>query len=196
MRYISRFKNSIRASSVYSLAFMLTFALAAGLTTYEEAAAQAPIKLSADHDSSTDGNQTDIPEDTPRTFTITATLDGPANATGAGAIMVTVKIAPIDSTRYVASGGNLDAALTATIEIRENELTGTLTNVTITPEDDGIFHSDLKINITGEATGRFVEPTSLTLLDNDQDVTLSFAEYDGSDCHDPGNLYQRVRDGC
>ena len=40
MRYISRFKNSIRASSVYSLAFMLTFALAAGLTTYEEAAAQ------------------------------------------------------------------------------------------------------------------------------------------------------------
>ena len=37
MRYISRFKNSIRASSVYSLAFMLTFALAAGLTTYEEA---------------------------------------------------------------------------------------------------------------------------------------------------------------
>ena len=26
MRYISRFKNSIRASSVYSLAFMLTFA--------------------------------------------------------------------------------------------------------------------------------------------------------------------------
>ena len=38
MRNITRFKNSIRASSVYSLAFMLTFALAAGLTTYEEAA--------------------------------------------------------------------------------------------------------------------------------------------------------------
>ena len=49
MRYISRFKNSIRASSVYSLAFMLTFALAAGLTTYEEAVAQNPsVTLSAD----------------------------------------------------------------------------------------------------------------------------------------------------
>ena len=45
MRYISRFKNSIRASSVYSLAFMLTFALAAGLTTYEEAAAQPSVTL-------------------------------------------------------------------------------------------------------------------------------------------------------
>ena len=45
MRYISRFKNSIRASSVYSLAFMLSFALAAGLTTYEEAAAQPSITL-------------------------------------------------------------------------------------------------------------------------------------------------------
>ena len=48
MRYISRFKNSIRASSVYSLAFMLTFALAAGLTTYEEAAAQPSVTLTVD----------------------------------------------------------------------------------------------------------------------------------------------------
>ncbi len=172
MRYISRFKNSIRASSVYSLAFMLTFALAAGLTTYEEAAAQTPIKLSADHDNTAVGNQTDITEaGGVQRVEITATLDGPANPSGDN-IIVTLTVAPEDEDRYEVTG-------TMEITINGGNTSGNV-DLTFTPEDDGIYHSDLKINITGEATGRFVEPTSLTLLDNDQDVTLSFAAYDGS----------------
>ena len=173
MRYISRFKNSIRASSVYSLAFMLTFALAAGLTTYEEAAAQgSSITLSADVDVA-EGNQTDIHEGGNLvTVTVTATLDGAMQDTP---INVLAKVAPIDTTRYTI---DMD---TTTIAIQANSESGTGT-FQITPVNDGIFNSDLKINITGTTDpARFIAATSVTLLDNDQDLTLSFAEYDGAD---------------
>ena len=165
MRYISRFKNSIRASSVYSLAFMLTFALAAGLTTYEEAAAQSSITLSADHDGVMEGNQTDLLEESTDNYSVvvTATLDGPVDV---DEIMVTVKVAPIDSSRYEATPEEM------TITIGAGQTSG-FTTIEIDPEDDSIFHTDLTINITGKATGRFVAGTSVTLLDNDQDVTLS-----------------------
>ena len=176
MRYISRFKNSIRASSVYGLAFMLTFALAAGLTTYEEAAAQSSITLSADLDTDpANGNQTEIQEGgNAVTVTVTATLDG---AMQSEAINVLAKIAPIDTTRYtVPANGD-----TTTIVIQANSPSGTGT-FQITPVNDGVYNRDLTINITGTTDpARFVAATSVTLLDNDQDITLSFAEYDGSD---------------
>ena len=176
MRYISRFKNSIRASSVYSLAFMLTFALAAGLTTYEEAAAQTPIKLSADHNTA-EGNQTDIPEaDGAKTVTITATLDGPANMVGTeNDITVTLTVAPEDTSRYEVTG-------TMEITIRGGDTSGMTNNLVFTPKDDGIYHDDLKITISGKTDpARFVESTTVTLLDDDQDVTLSFKEYRPND---------------
>ena len=165
MRYISRFKNSIRASSVYSLAFMLTFALAAGLTTYEEAAAQSSITLSADHNPGITGNQTDLLEEFPNDYevVVTATLDGPLDVDD---IEVTVKVAPIDSSRYEATPEEMTFTIT-----RDNPSGST--TIMINPEDDNIFHADLTISITGESTGRFVAGTSLTLLDDDQDVTLT-----------------------
>ena len=103
MRYISRFKNSIRASSVYSLAFMLTFALAAGLTTYEEAAAQSSITLSADVISGTGYSDRDCGGCRNATrITVTATLDGRRlQDTAIDGVMI--KVAPIDSSRYVAN---------------------------------------------------------------------------------------------
>ena len=173
MRYISRFKNSIRASSVYSLAFMLTFALAAGLTTYEEAAAQSPIKLSADVNTGTEGNQTDITEaGGAQQVEITATLDGPANPSGDN-IIVTLTVAPEDEDRYEVTG-------TMEITINGGDTSGNV-NLTFTPVVDGIYNDDLKITISGKTDpARYVESTSVTLLDDDQDVTLSFAEYDGS----------------
>ena len=69
MRYISRFKNSIRASSVYSLAFMLTFALAGSLISVEEAAAQREITLTVSPESIGE----DAVDNT--TITVTATRD-------------------------------------------------------------------------------------------------------------------------
>ena len=171
MRYISRFKNSIRASSIYSLAFVLTFALAAGLTTYEEAAAQTPIKLSADAD--TEGNQTDITElGNAQGVQVTATLDGATNPVD-NDIVVTLTVAPEDEDRYAVTG-------TMEITIRGGDTSGN-TNLTFTPVVDGVFHRDLTITISGKTDpARYIESTAVTLLDFDQDVTLSFDEYDGT----------------
>ena len=85
MRYISRFKNSIRTSSIYSLAFMLTFALAGSLMSVEEAEAQRTITLSVDRDTGTEGDQNTVTEgetyngntlESGITFTLTATRTG------------------------------------------------------------------------------------------------------------------------
>ena len=154
MRYISRFKNSLRASSIHSLAFMLMFALAAGLTTYNEAAAQNPsITLSA-------SPATVAEETASTTVTVTATL-----STAAGADTDVVVSIDSNATRYADI-----ADYTITVAAGATTQDGTFD---IAPIDDDDYLGDLTINITGAADNSFVTGTSISLIDEDADVTLS-----------------------
>ncbi len=161
MRYISRFKNSIRASSVYSLAFMLTFALAAGLTTYEEAAAQAPsVTLKAE--ATLGGNTvTSIMEDADTTqVTVTASL-----SRAPGSVMKIAVTVAEDDDRYTATDPD-------TIRVAVGQLTGT-TTFDLIPIDDSDYKGDVTIAISGTSPNSFVTGTEFKILDEDSDINLS-----------------------
>ena len=182
MRYISRFKNSIRASSVYSLAFMLTFALAAGLTTYEEAAAQPSIKLSVSPDDSIEEDDTGI--------SITLTAQASAGfADGTSVVLVTLGGSAVrdedttfemgDDYRITSPNFNDDGKLAITIntasDIGGNNVPNSSGSITlsITMNDDGAFERPETIEISGALAGSFVTGTSIEVLDDDYDVTLT-----------------------
>ena len=184
MRYISRFKNSIRASSVYSLAFMLTFTLAAGLTTYEEAAAQPSIKLSVMPDS--------IDEDqTGGSLSVTITAQASAGfADNTNVVLLTIGGSATrdedttfemgDDYRISDSAFNADGKIEITIDDPSDigGVTGVQNSsgsVTFQMElnDDGAFERPESIDISGALSGSFVTGTSIELLDDDYDITLT-----------------------
>ena len=94
MRYISRFKDRISGLSIHSLAFMMMFSLVAGLSTYQEAAAQNPsVTLTADVAS--------VDEDAAAaaTVTVTATL-----ATAMASDQTVTVSVPENADRYDSDG--------------------------------------------------------------------------------------------
>ena len=167
MRYISRFKNSIRASSVYSLAFMLTFALAGSLISVEEAAAQREIELSVDPKS--------VVEGATETITVTATRAGDAGVDD----VVTVNIPDDEDGNFTISGGGDsltagDEDRTIDITIASGDSTGTET-FSIEVDDDQIFEAFKKLTISGEASNVFVVSTTLEIQDDDHELSISAA---------------------
>ena len=75
--------------------------------------------------------------------------------------------------RYAVTVGGVDTnELTITVPIGVESMTGTFT---VTPEDDNEYKGDVTISITGEATGSFVNNTSVKMLDEDSDFTLTTA---------------------
>ena len=178
MRNISRFKNSIRASSVYSLAFMLTFALAAGLTTYEEAAAQPSIKLTVDPTS------IDEEDGVGTLVTVTATAS-------AGFVDDAVIVLSIGGTATMQDGdddmvydystitgtqGTGDNADKFIITIHGGQDPVDLTGenpLTINLNDDGAFEENETIIISGSLSGSIVTPATITVVDDDYDITLT-----------------------
>ena len=188
MRYISRFKNSIRASSIYSLAFILTFALAGSLMSVEEAEAQRTITLSVDRDTGTEGDQNTVTEgetydgttlESGITFTLTATRTG-VNA----ADTVTVKLPADDADNFAItqSGTIIEGtgdARTLKILFPENSLQDLMSTATFTlsATDDGIFEAPHKITFTGTALNNvFVVSTAITLNDDDHELELMASE--------------------
>ncbi len=171
MRYISRFKNSIRASSVYSLAFMFVFALAANLTTYEEAHAQRSIQLIVDAPDPAELMETG----TATTVTLSAehvVIDEDL-ALPTEAITITVKLPVLE-------GMNPDYAITDTdgtddgmVELTLTGASSNTVNFTITPRDDSVFEADRTISLTGEASGYVVLAAKIKLLDDDHQLELS-----------------------
>ena len=186
MRYISRFKNSIRASSVYSLAFMLTFALAAGLTTYEEAAAQPSIKLSVDMEN-IDENDGDIVVVVTATAsagfatqqTIVLTLSGTAKMVGGNTnddfeVGDDYRLAPSDfvDMEEDPNHGKLVFTIDATPLNGTPVLTGTKT-LNIELNNDGAFELPKTIVVNGSLSGSIVRSATIMLIDDDYDVTLA-----------------------
>ena len=186
MRYISRFKNSIRASSVYSLAFMLTFALAAGLTTYEEAAAQPSVTLTVDTDTNADGVQTTITEGngdvagSSVSVRVTAEFSGMATLQNPATVTLSLSGSATRSTDTVNNDYSVeDNNLTFTIGAGQSTFNHTLP---ITPFGDDVFEGDEMIRITGATvteingiqTNLFTESdATITLADDDFDILLS-----------------------
>ena len=195
MRYISRFKNSIRASSVYSLAFMLTFALAAGLTTYEEAAAQPSITLTVDTSTDT-GTQTSIDESLgvnngSVTVTVTAqasagfsddmrmielSLSGSATRTDT-TVFVTGDDYYISNTDFDTNmqDGKLllqldDPSMINGVSVHNSS--GTMT-LTINLNDDGAFERPETIIVSGALSGSIVRSATIDVIDDDYDITLA-----------------------
>ena len=174
MRYISRFKNSIRASSVYSLAFMLTFALAAGLTTYEEAAAQPSVKLTIEA-----GDPTSVMEDDASSpqVTVIATLSSLLQSNASVTLRLSgsaIRKVGENENDYDVTSGDLTFPISGS-------LTGQ-TTLTIDPFEDNVFEGDRDIVITGTVTTEingvttslFVESDlKFTILDDDFDIMLS-----------------------
>ena len=174
MRYISRFKNSIRASSVYSLAFMLTFALAAGLTTYEEAAAQPSITLTV--------SPTSLGEDaTQPEVTVTATLSDGATLDVDTEITLSfsgsASIGNADNYndyRVYDTPGRSTPVSTITFNIPDME-DSVEKIVYLNINDDAEFEGDEQIVIRGSSDGgHFVDqPDPVTITENDYEFHLS-----------------------
>ena len=96
---------------------------------------------------------------------VKATLKGPgvANTT-----TVALSVSPVDSTRaYLTS---VDQSIEVLGNAKDSEMTQTL-NFTIV--NDGKFFEDLELTITGKAEGFDDATATVTVLDDDQDVTLS-----------------------
>ena len=167
MRYISRFQNSIRASSIYSLAFMLTFALAGSLISVEEAAAQREIELSVMPESVMEGVDQ-------MTITVTATRD----TTLASADTLTVKIPDDEEGNFsITEGVNIEGTgkgRTLEVVIQKNAEEGSNT-FQITTVDDNVFEAYKKLTLSGTAenSNSFVVPATLELQDDDQELTLT-----------------------
>ena len=178
MRYISRFKNSIRASSVYSLAFMLTFALAGSLISVEEASAQREITLSVDPESVMEGVDQ-------MTITVTATRVFPLDDVGTplaidSADTLTVKIPDDEEGNFsitegvniegTGDGRTLEVIIPDECKIWEGSNTFQITTV-----DDNVFEAYKKLTLSGTAenSNSFVVPATLELQDDDQELTLS-----------------------
>ena len=111
-----------------------------------------------------------------QSITVTATLKGAAPATGDNAD-VTIEVTPADpeGTRYSVSGNENPIDIDGGGSTDSN---GNLTlrfDVTV----DGVFHQDLELTITAKADGYDTVTKTVTVRDDDQDVTLSFAEYNG-----------------
>ena len=194
MRYISRFKNSIRASSVYSLAFMLTFALAAGLTTYEEAVAQPSVTLTVDT-SIDPGTQTSIDESqgaNNSSVTVTVTATATAGFLEAQIIELTLSgsanMRHPDSTNFSAANdyalnpddreqsgdnaGKIILNIGASSNSANPVLTGTK-NLRITLNDDNQFEQPETIVVSGSLSGSVVTPATIMVIDDDYDITLA-----------------------
>ena len=175
MRYISRFKNSIRASSVYSLAFMLTFALAAGLTTYEEAAAQPSVTLKLSDTSSDNVDENANAE----SITVIAELSGMNMLQGDAT--VTLSLGGTATRKDGDDENDYEVTGTLSITIPANSSMGS-TSLSIDPEDDDVFEGDETITISGTATtiiggsSRSLvvnSDISFTIVEDDYDIVLS-----------------------
>ena len=101
---ISGSRISIRASSIYSLAFMLTFRLAGSLMSVQEATAQLPIKLTVTPVPKT-GVQTTVAEGVTTTVTVTATLPDTIDAE----TIVTITLPDDDEGNFLITGNNITA---------------------------------------------------------------------------------------
>ena len=183
MRYISRFKNSIRASSVYSLAFMLTFALAAGLTTYEEAAAQPSVTLTVSPMEIDEANAS-------ASVTVTAqasagfaepapvielTLGGSATRDKDDTFAVGDDYR-ITNPEFVQADGTINLTLDQTSDIGGTQgvarSSGTVT-LNITLNTDGAFENPETIVVSGTLSGSVVTSATIDLIDDDYDITLA-----------------------
>jgi len=182
MRYISRFKNSIRASSVYGLAFMLTFALAAGLTTYEEAAAQPSVTLTVSPMEIDESNTS---------ATVTVTAKASAGFLTAPNIVLTLsgtaRMQHADSTTFAAgddyrlAAGDFEASgdnegkivlELGTDTDRGDNSEGTKT-LNFTVNNDGAFEVPKTIVVNGSLSGSIVRSATIMLIDDDYDITLA-----------------------
>ena len=181
MRYISRFKNSIRASSVYSLAFMLTFVLAAGLTTYEEAAAQPSIKLTVEPPSIDEGN----PNNADVTVTATAsagfllpqmielTLSGSANMRHADSLgFVATSDYRLDMSDFTTDGKLILMLDLQVDDTGVDNIIGTkVLNIMLNPDNQ--FEQPETIVVSGSLSGSVVTPATIMVIDDDYDITLA-----------------------
>ena len=172
MRNISRFKNSIRASNVYSLAFMLTFALAAGLTTYEEAAAQPSITLSIQ-----DMDATEVMEDATGTtpVNVIATLESMLQSDATVTLSLSgsaVRKAGDDENDYdITSPEDLSFMITA------GQVTGQI-RLEIDPFEDDVFEGNREIVINGSATTLINSVTTVLIVESDVTFTILDDDFD------------------
>ena len=171
MRYNSRFKNSIRASRIYSLAFMLVFALAGSLISVEDAHAQRSIQLKVDAPDPAELRETG----TATTVTLSAehvVIDEDL-ALPSDPITIEVKLPVLEGMNPDYSITDTDGTDDGMVEITLTGVSSNTASFTITPRDDSIFEADRKITFTGTASGYTVLSTEVKLLDDDHQLELS-----------------------
>ena len=184
MRYISRFKNSIRASRIYGLAFMLTFALAAGLTTYEEAVAQPSITLKVEPASIDEGvaggTQAVVVTATASSGFLTVqeivlTLSGTAKMRAGDAEFEAGEDYRIPSSDYESSDPEMDIVLTINSPVDGDDTANRMGTKTLNIglNNDGAFELPKTIVVNGALSGSIVRSATIMLIDDDYDVTLA-----------------------
>ena len=125
---------------------------------------------------------------------MTGTLKGAPPASGDNTtVTLTVTPADADSTRYYLT--NQDDEYTIQIDGGGTVDSNSNRTLTFNVIQDGKFFQDLVLTITAKADGFDTVTKTVTVLDDDQDVTLSFVEYDPQDADNTLDREANVSEG-
>jgi hypothetical protein len=179
---------------------MLTFALAAGLTTYEEAAAQPSITLKVEPASIDEGVQGGT-----QAVTVTATassgfltaqeivltLSGTAKMRAGDDDFEAGEDYRIPSSDYESSDPEMDIVLTINSPVDGDDTANRMGTKTLNIglNNDGAFELPKTIVVNGSLSGSIVRSATIMLIDDDYDVTLAASiggnDVDGLNDDDP-----------